>query len=168
MEIMTRAQAFASGLNKYDTGKPCRNGHRAPRYTQSGTCEACIRANQLRAQADYNARAPLRNARKEYGLRVAMQVERIPEAQLESLQTIAEALLTCRLSVLVGEGVELRCNPKLAGREAGTARATFLVHEEDRAAFHAICDDALRTMGLRAVAAHAAAREEAMQRALQP
>lgn len=166
-EFMTRAQATAAGLSKYDTGKECRNGHRAMRYTQSGTCEACIRANQMRAQAAHNAGAPEREARKRFALGVVSHAERVPGASLASLQTIAGALLASRFPALAGL-VEMTCNPRPCKPAAGTVQATFLVHLEDRAAFHALCDDALRTSGLRVVAAHATAREDAMQRAVQP
>jgi hypothetical protein len=163
--FMTRAQAFAAGLSKYDTGKPCRNGHRAMRYTQSGTCEACIRASQLRAQAEHNAGAPEREARKQYALNIVAQPERVPSAMLDSLVTIADAMLACRFPTLAGL-VDFRCNPKPCKAIGGTVQATFLVHLADRAAFHSICDNALHELGVRAIAMKAAARDEAMQQAL--
>lgn len=45
-QIITRAQARHNGLGKYFTGVPCRNGHVAERYTQSGSCEDCIRQSR--------------------------------------------------------------------------------------------------------------------------
>jgi hypothetical protein len=44
MEITTRKEAAKRNLKKYFTGKPCSNGHVAERYTQSGSCQACIQA----------------------------------------------------------------------------------------------------------------------------
>ena len=41
MEIITRAEAKAQGLGKYFTGKTCKNGHAAPRYTATGYCCSC-------------------------------------------------------------------------------------------------------------------------------
>ncbi len=41
MQIITRMQAAKEGLNKYNTGKPCLNGHRSPRYVHNGTCVQC-------------------------------------------------------------------------------------------------------------------------------
>ena len=41
MQIITRMQAAKDGLNKYNTGKACRNGHRSPRYVLNGTCVQC-------------------------------------------------------------------------------------------------------------------------------
>jgi hypothetical protein len=49
-KITSRKDAVAAGLKKYFTGKTCSNGHIAPRYTQSGSCSACVvgAANQYR------------------------------------------------------------------------------------------------------------------------
>lgn len=53
MQIITRAEAKAQGLGKYFTGKPCKNGHTAYRYTLTGYCCTCssIKAKAKR-QAD--------------------------------------------------------------------------------------------------------------------
>lgn len=37
----TRAEAVKTGSRKYLTGRPCRQGHNAPRYTTTGNCTAC-------------------------------------------------------------------------------------------------------------------------------
>ena len=37
-----RKSARASGAKTYFTGKPCSNGHIAPRYTKSGACKECV------------------------------------------------------------------------------------------------------------------------------
>jgi hypothetical protein len=42
----SRTDAILAGENKYFTGKPCKNGHIAHRYVQSGSCELCIRGAQ--------------------------------------------------------------------------------------------------------------------------
>lgn len=42
MDILTRKYAKEYDLPKYFTGKPCKKGHVAPRYTVSGGCQACI------------------------------------------------------------------------------------------------------------------------------
>lgn len=42
MHITSRKDAIAAGVGQYFTGKPCRKGHLANRYTQSGTCAACV------------------------------------------------------------------------------------------------------------------------------
>jgi hypothetical protein len=40
---MKRREAKALGLEKYNTGKPCRNGHLADRYTSGGECLECCK-----------------------------------------------------------------------------------------------------------------------------
>lgn len=47
MNIVSRAQAKAAGLNRYFTGMPCRKGHVDFRYTASGACKSCIAANNM-------------------------------------------------------------------------------------------------------------------------
>lgn len=42
MEIISRKDARAAGLNKYYTGQACKNGHVDYRYVQSGACRSCI------------------------------------------------------------------------------------------------------------------------------
>ncbi len=37
-----RPQAKFLGLDRYTTGRPCKNGHLTYRYTQSGTCSDCV------------------------------------------------------------------------------------------------------------------------------
>ena len=41
MNKLTRAEAQAAGLTRYYTGHVCPNGHRAERYTSSGSCVRC-------------------------------------------------------------------------------------------------------------------------------
>ncbi len=45
-----RREAIIAGAVFYDTGKPCKRGHEAPRYAVSGICRECQRgANLLQA-----------------------------------------------------------------------------------------------------------------------
>jgi 5-methylcytosine-specific restriction endonuclease McrA len=48
MQIISRAEAKASGLKRYFTGKPCKHGHVAERATVNGLCHECSRLKQLR------------------------------------------------------------------------------------------------------------------------
>jgi hypothetical protein len=45
MTLITRADAKKAFEKTYFTGVACKNGHIAKRYTSSGTCAGCIRAN---------------------------------------------------------------------------------------------------------------------------
>lgn len=40
---MERKEAAAAGLKKYNTGRPCRHGHTADRYVESGACSECLK-----------------------------------------------------------------------------------------------------------------------------
>lgn len=42
---MTRNEAAAAGLTRYNTGRPCRNGHTADRYTSTGNCCECLKSH---------------------------------------------------------------------------------------------------------------------------
>jgi 5-methylcytosine-specific restriction endonuclease McrA len=44
MEIVSRSEAKAMGLKQYFTGKPCKHGHIATRFTSKGTCSVCLHA----------------------------------------------------------------------------------------------------------------------------
>lgn len=52
---MTRSEAIAAGLRRFNTGKPCANGHTADRDTLSGACLDCVRANTRAARARVKA-----------------------------------------------------------------------------------------------------------------
>ena len=41
LPVISRAEAMTAGLNRYFTGKPCRNGHVAERHVTGGTCVEC-------------------------------------------------------------------------------------------------------------------------------
>lgn len=47
VKTMERKEAAVMGLTKYETGRPCRNGHTTYRYTASGTCSCCINGKPL-------------------------------------------------------------------------------------------------------------------------
>ncbi len=42
MELLTRADALATGRTQYFTGKPCKHGHLSPRMTANRTCIECL------------------------------------------------------------------------------------------------------------------------------
>jgi hypothetical protein len=47
MDIITRQQALAQGLTHYFTGKPCKEGHIAPRFAKCCKCVECGRKQSL-------------------------------------------------------------------------------------------------------------------------
>ena len=48
MKATTRKEALKRGARTYRTGKLCKNGHDAPRYTLSGACSECISESKIR------------------------------------------------------------------------------------------------------------------------
>lgn len=62
MKIVTRMEAARAGLNRFYTGKACRNGHKSERYVLNGTCVECA-TNSAHRHRDAFASA-LRNARE--------------------------------------------------------------------------------------------------------
>lgn len=46
--LITRIQAYAKGSKTFYTGKPCKHGHFAERYTNGGACIACFRRYRVR------------------------------------------------------------------------------------------------------------------------
>jgi hypothetical protein len=46
--IISRDQAFREGKRRFYTGKPCKQGHIAPRYVSTGACTECMNKFVLR------------------------------------------------------------------------------------------------------------------------
>lgn len=42
MREMTRMEAAKAGLIRYYTGRPCKHGHDAERFTSTGGCVSCM------------------------------------------------------------------------------------------------------------------------------
>ena len=64
MKIITRKEAIAHGLKRYFTGKPCKHGHVADRYSSTGHCECCAKDG---ASSRYQSNmASLREASRVY------------------------------------------------------------------------------------------------------
>lgn len=55
---MKRREAKAQGLEKYNTGKPCKNGHLADRYTITGICTECQKEKNKNADKSKIIRKP--------------------------------------------------------------------------------------------------------------
>lgn len=89
--VMTRRQAAESGLTKYSTGRPCRNGHTVDRYTVSGACTACTRGYHA-AYAQRTNTAAIARARGFEGITVVVHPD-----DAEQIRRMAAALMQARL-----------------------------------------------------------------------
>lgn len=66
---VTRSEAKDAGVSQYFTGKPCRQGHLAPKYTCSGSCTECLalrRREYMREWATKNPEVKKQRAAKWY------------------------------------------------------------------------------------------------------
>lgn len=124
MEIISRAEAKQKGLNKYYTGQPCKNGHDAYRYTQSGTCSKCINAA---THGHVDATVAVR--REAHAELVLVRLRAFMEDR-EALAASAYALALMRYPMLLQVDVDPKQLP--TGREpAGTALHAFYCHSSD-------------------------------------
>lgn len=100
MEIINRADAMAIGIGKYYTGEPCRNGHVAPRYTQSGTCCQCLRGSVPLASEDFPPAAlaaisAYRDERRQRDHAVSMLAEIKVWAHVADIDVIRDTAVAC-------------------------------------------------------------------------
>ncbi len=61
----TKAEAIASGFNRYHSGIPCSRGHKAPRKL-SGHCTVCVRLTSNRRRSDPEGAARHRAANRKW------------------------------------------------------------------------------------------------------
>lgn len=95
MQIVNRKQARALGLSKFFTGRPCKNGHVAERYTQSGTCKDCIAVANRRPPSDplaLRARADRLETEAQAAAARLIEIARVEAAQLRERATQAAHL----------------------------------------------------------------------------
>lgn len=78
--IISRDDAYRAGKTRYFTGKPCKNGHLAQRYTSTGGCVECLAPLKLR-------RHPLRKDLVPYTCPKLWVPTGTTRAQYEALET---------------------------------------------------------------------------------
>jgi hypothetical protein len=116
MEIITRKQATDAKLNIYYTGKPCRNGHVAERYTTSGACKGCISeavAGVRRAVGGSARNTPERQAQLDGLVSVRLRAHPADEATL--LDTAAAVTVSRRPLLVAMDVVGTRKGTKPEG-----------------------------------------------------
>lgn len=57
MKIITRKDAVEAKMQQYFTGRPCKRGHIAQRYVQSGACTMCISESSKATRAGMGAQS---------------------------------------------------------------------------------------------------------------
>jgi hypothetical protein len=137
MEIINRAEAKRRDLNRYYTGEPCKNGHIAYRYTQSGTCFACIRAA---GSATYDADRPVRNE----ALSQLVQAKfRLFRDDVELFTSAAYAFAVMRFPVLRKVDVYPGLLPLDNDPHQGLYKCNC--HSDDLLALRTMADDLIKT-----------------------
>lgn len=143
----TRKDAIASASHKYFTGKPCRNGHIAERYAQSGTCQECIAATRpTAARAISNIERPLLNplqqanaARAELKEQIVVFKVRAYPADFPTLRNLAVTLMRMRWPVTrADDAVTFGSGTDGAG---GTLLYKLKAHPEDAAAIQVVAKE---------------------------
>ena len=77
---VTRSEAKALGAPQYFTGKPCKQGHLAPKFTCSGSCTECLAARRreyMREWSEKNPEAKKQRAAKWYQKNREEVIERV-------------------------------------------------------------------------------------------
>lgn len=135
MEIKSRADAKKAGENTYFTGEPCKNGHIAKRYVQSGTCAGCIRA------ANGSNDDPTKDARREAGANLVQVKIRCFDVDLEFIKATAWAFGITRYPVLTMIDVYPGLLP--TDHAGGQGLRKFNVHVDDVEALRKIAYDSM-------------------------
>jgi len=150
--LISRSDAQARGLRHYFTGEPCKNGHRANRYTQSGACYECIRqstyAERERHAAKRAADVNLPEI-KRFTRETMIVKHRVPEASVPALSALIAGMVAAHFPTLVDEERVVIAPPPAITQRAGlTCVATFLTHRDDLDAVDQLCRAAIRNFGL--------------------
>lgn len=142
MKVISRKEARDKGLSKYYTGQPCTKGHDSYRYTQSGTCAACIAANVNAA------RQPGRviGAAKREALAMLAEIKvRAYPADVSILRETAAEMCLARHPVLEVRDVTL--TKGATDSAGGTALYAVLVPPHDIDTLRDIADELLTLHG---------------------
>lgn len=136
MEIMERKIAKLLGMIRYFTGKPCRNGHIASRFTQSGTCSECINVPK-RLQAKIRKERRLLDSL--YCMHFAKITIRAFPEDWKLIFDTAVALTTYRNYNLTADSIRIM-NSTGAANEDGTKLYKIRVHPDDMDTLHIMAD----------------------------
>lgn len=92
---MERSQALNEGLTTFETGRPCKNGHFAKRYTSSGGCSACIQTTtNTHRDTDTTPRQIEKAATRDYLTHLIEIQVRVFDVDVRAMQETANGL--CR------------------------------------------------------------------------
>lgn len=151
-EPIGRTEAKALGERHYFTGEPCKNGHVAVRYVQSGACYECIRQSTYNIRAKFaadQAADTLRPEVKRFVRETIIVKHRVPQPQVPGIHALVVGMLAAHFPSLIGsERVVMDPAPVLTQAAGLTVVATFLIHRDDVDAVDQLCRGALRAFGI--------------------
>ncbi len=124
--MSARKTAANVGASQYFTGKPCKHGHIAYRYTTSGGCSDCVKSSNgqygaVGAEAALERRKALKQLQESRF--------RAFNSDISALKEIAASLVLARFPSLPIESAT--CDDRPVRREAGTAMYMLRFHGED-------------------------------------
>ncbi len=96
-----RQQALDNNETRYNTGKPCKNGHFSDRYTQSGTCVDCVMRSANGHSSRSNAKELLIRQLKSHGFHLY-------PADFEALKYVAIAQIREKYPEITAEDISSR------------------------------------------------------------
>jgi DNA-binding XRE family transcriptional regulator len=83
--MLTRDEAIAAGLKRYETGKPCKHGHIAPRFVCTRSCVECVRLFDVKRRPHRYAESKPK-MQETFGKRLAKLRKRLKLSQEELAQ----------------------------------------------------------------------------------
>jgi hypothetical protein len=135
MDIIYRKDAKLIGQSTYFTNLPCKNGHVTYRYTQSGTCSACINKSNSK-KID-----PLHEIIKSAKASLVKIKVRCFEEDRSMMASSAWALAFMHHPELKLGDIDPQNLP--VDKNGGTALYSFYCHEDDIGQLRAIASDFL-------------------------
>ena len=129
MKILTRKEAAEAGKAQYYTGKECKHGHLAPRYTQSGTCSACIRAAGPGPRMDMSRLADSQEVLATAKAELSVLGLRCYHTDLPKVRDVVLAMGRVRFPGLALKDIVASQTPRNSG--GGTGFYMFRIHADD-------------------------------------
>lgn len=141
MTFLSRKEALAAGSPIYNTGKPCKHGHFADRYTQSGTCKTCVASLATNGASPVAAPPPvpenddpLRNERirqqSEANLQAVTTKFRVKLVDLALIKNVVDATNLMRWPLVDPQVFCLR-HKAPTGSTGDTAMFFYKLHPDD-------------------------------------
>lgn len=133
MEIISRQDAQAAGLNTYFTGNPCKHGHTAYRYVKSATCSACVgvAAAVTKSHDSDTKRAELQaigKVRQDALEQLVVAEIRCFDVDVPQVRAMAVDIVRARYPMLTDSDIYPGVAPRL--RTSGTAMYRFRLYAE--------------------------------------